>query len=218
MKQHSKVAKSTQPHTVQPEDTIQHEDSIVPEQDSVVPEQDSIVSEQDGRIGEGKKIKTSTCMLNKELKDASLPSGSQNAIRLSGSKVHDDTEIFLPEVLDYVNLKYGTPRAQLKKLTEQGYYETVNIDTSGIGLGPIIKCPVESQVLLPTPNHRKHKPTPRNTSENTALLTKDAEDQVKKGSTGSKLVYENGQVAYCRDGLEFESRFESGNLLKAFQM
>lgn len=173
--------------------------------------------------------------LSRERKDVSMPFVDQgNEVYQGNEVVHDnDDEIILPEVLDYVNIKYGTPRAQLKKLTEQGSYETVNVDTSGIGSGPIIKCPVESQVLLPTPYHESsstvsslssdsaklstHK---RRSSCENAIINKVVTDIASTSSfhsLESRLVYESGQVAFM-GGLEFESRFESGNLLKAFQM
>lgn len=122
----------------------------------------------------------------------------QNNIQLLAS-IHDGDEISLPPIFDYVNINYGTPKSQLKVLLEQGSYKTRNVICGKSEL--VIKCPVESRVFLPTPNHRGH---------DTSC------DEVLVPDVNFGLI--DGHVTFSRGSLQFESRFESGNLLRVAQM
>ena len=126
---------------------------------------------------------------------------------LTGTENSNQGEFSLPQVLEYVSVKYGVPRIQLNKLNTDGHYATVAINTSDDGSGPIIKCPLESRVILPTPCHKK------TVSQANAEVGHDVPPDVMNSS----MVNEGGHVAFV-NGLEFESRFESGNLLKVVQM
>lgn len=135
-------------------------------------------------------------------------------------------------VFNYVNTKYGVARTQLRKLTEKGCYDTVTVDTSGVGAGPNIRCPIESCILLPTPKLETQKPNPEIKSTCTANITtaRHATTSVTSPSPSTsspmhcihrgKLVYKTGQETCLLPvgGLQFESRFECGNLSQAFQL
>lgn len=60
---------------------------------------------------------------------------------------------------DYVHDKYGVPMEQLSHLLSTGLVNSIEVDTSGCGRGPLIRAPVEASLLLPTPVH-----TPNTTS------------------------------------------------------
>jgi hypothetical protein len=152
-------------------------------------------------------------------------------------------DIELPEVFNYVNIKYGAPKAQLRNLLEQGYYDTILHDSSGVGAGPNIKYPVEAPVFFPTPYHGSKCESLGSSFE--VRVTSDVmsipEETLYHGNQ-AKLVYATkvaGKVrtteyVAARDkrtvvakekekpasigSLQFESRFESGNLFQAFQM
>ncbi len=139
-------------------------------------------------------------------------------------KVKSDEAIQLLGIYEYVHDKYGTPRKQLKNLVEKGFYETKVIDTSGMGSGPNIMCPTESHIILATPNletthlnsTNKLAPNPCN-----KLADHGATTSLNSTLPLNSLVFASGQEIEATlkcNTLEFESRFESGNLSKAFQM
>ena len=130
----------------------------------------------------------------------------------------DDDPIQLSGVLEYVNSKYGVPKKQLKSLFEMGHYETHVIDSSGKGSGPHIKFPLESHICLPTPNHESTLLL-ENTPETPQMCTARKCSTLPRVNANS-LVYasEHNDVRMKHNTLEFESRFESGNLSQAFQM
>lgn len=152
-------------------------------------------------------------------------------VKFTDSKTHNDEVIALPGILDYVNIKYGTPRTQLKNLSEKGFFETVVVDTSGVGSGPVIHCPVESHVYLPTPKHKNcgttlHDHRNKMIGVNQVPICDNSSTDAKLTftlplpSSGGRLVYgseQEKQNAFM-GCLEFESRFESGNLFQAFQL
>ncbi len=134
--------------------------------------------------------------------------------------------VHLSELMDYVHKKYGIPKYQLKQLLKRGVYETNILDTSSgeecIGPCPTIRCPVESHVCLATPNHDDStlphddvndvRPTSR-------LVHGDHECDTSLPSISprGKLVYSTGKYEDQQNvgNLNFESKFESGNLQKA---
>ena len=121
----------------------------------------------------------------------------------------------LSRVFSYVNGKYGVARSQLKHLVEDGNYKTITIDSSGVGYGPNIKCPVESNLCLATPHHGVLE-----LSKNADLEDIPEMTSLSSSITRDELVYSSsdGIATPSIVGLEFESRFESGNLLQAFQL
>lgn len=124
----------------------------------------------------------------------------------------------LPRVLDYVNIKYGTSRTQLRNLSEKGCYDTILVDSSGVGSGPNIKCPVEAHVYLPTPNHKTCEPSV--TAIRVSCDVKPVSEENLNYGTKVKPVYERGEETkpVSTRSLQFESRFESGNLMQAFEL
>ena len=121
----------------------------------------------------------------------------------------------LSGVFNYVNDKYGVARSQLRHLVEDGNYNTITIDSSGVGSGPNIKCPVESYLCLATPHHgvlelnKNEKETDlEDIPVMTSCITRDMLIYSSSGGISTPSVV----------GLQFESRFESGNLLQAFQL
>lgn len=136
----------------------------------------------------------------------------------SVTTVDAETIIDLPGVFDYVNIKYGTSRTQLRNLLEKGCYDTVRIDSSGLGSGPNIKCPVEAHVNLPTPNHKTFESTQSNM---TAMgVSCDGQPVSEENPSNGTLVYERGKETkpISTRTLQFESRFECGNLMQAFEL
>ena len=145
--------------------------------------------------------------------------GQNNAHDVHGNNVAmvcADDAINLPAIFDYINIKYGVPRTQLRNLSEKGCYNTFLNDSSGVGAGPNIKYPVEACVHFPTPNHLKTNCKPSTTipSINSSELT------TIHCKTKAKLVYttEEEVKAVPKGSLRFESRFESGNLYQAHQL
>lgn len=135
--------------------------------------------------------------------------------------------INLSGLLQYVNSKYGAPRAQLKNLSEAGHYQTAIIDTSGIGNGPCIRHPVESNIFLSTPKHITMPYKVKNEEGTVIHKVKRKEETfaangLNRASASllpsGQLVYTTGEEETVRGDLEFESRFESGNLKQAIQM
>lgn len=154
----------------------------------------------------------------------------------------------LSGILDYVNVKYGVPRNQLKNLSEKGCYKTKIVDTSGCGSGPSIKFPLESHKYLPTPKHGNYKTkiekgSCQSTANETVVCETNYKTKIENGncqstanetvvcdtsiessshgSSRGNLVYASGQetkVGLSSGSLEFESGFESGNLLQAFHL
>lgn len=123
----------------------------------------------------------------------------------------------LPGVLEYVHMKYGTPYSQLKVLSESGHFKTNAVDTSGKGLGPTIKCPIESQVCLPTPSHAQLKKVGRKKATLGGMPLPASIDSTSL--MGPELhIAKTDMDLKCSGKLEFESRFESGNLWKTSQV
>lgn len=138
--------------------------------------------------------------------------GAEGIIELSG-------------VFDYVNTKYGTPRTQLRNLSEKGYFETVLVDSSGVGSGPNIKCPAEAHLHLPTPTHKTSDVKLPSIVTSVAvsyvppLLSLSEITTLTHHRNKAKLVYSSQKETMLSEGsLQFESRFESGNLLQAFKL
>ena len=120
------------------------------------------------------------------------------------------------DVYEYLSAKYGIPIAQLKHLTKRGSYKT---KAMACGDGGSIRWPIEANIAVPTP---KHTATCSNSSvqEDRALANGD-------GCEGGEGVRRRGRQVYSCDGggggggegvLEFEARFESGNLQQALQV
>ena len=65
------------------------------------------------------------------------------------------SDFLCPEVLNYVNSKYGTPSEQLDSLQQVGKFLGVQFDSSGDKTGPLIHCPPEANLCVPTPKHMK---------------------------------------------------------------
>lgn len=147
-----------------------------------------------------------------------------------GSKHHTTQELYgkmkEPGIFTYVHNKYGTPRTQLQNLSEKGCYETIAIDSSGVGSGPMLNYPVEALVCLPTPRHNfgpniscdQKKKCTVNTDK--TVFSEVTSVALPTSRIRGKLVYATGQETDhdVIGGLQFESRFESGNLLKAIRL
>lgn len=119
-----------------------------------------------------------------------------------------------PGIFNYVHSKYGTPRTQLQSLSENGSYETTTIDSSGVGSGPMLNYPVEALVCLPTPRHNFGSNPSCDQEENNTSVAPPT-------SRISKSVYATGHETdqeVIGQGLQFESRFESGNLAQAIRL
>ena len=118
----------------------------------------------------------------------------------------------------YVHAKYGTPRTQLQNLSEKGSYKTTTIDSSGIGSGPMLNYPVEALICLPTPRHNCGGSCDQ--EEKCTVNTTDETDTSVAHLTSGKLIYTTGQETDHEviGGLQFESRFESGNLSQAIRL
>lgn len=136
-----------------------------------------------------------------------------------------EEELKLPGIFQYVNSKYGAPQKQLKNLLEKGCYDTRVIDTSGVGTGPNIKCPVESNIFLPTPSHGNGQLSSDPCSKPLDVPATHFPDTTEKAAQCSifPLVFTCGHEIPFERGvgpntLKFESRFESGNLSRALQM
>lgn len=130
-------------------------------------------------------------------------------------------EIILPGILDYVHVKYGTPRLQLKSLSERGQYQTNSIDTSGCGAGPEIRCPVESHVHFATPHHQSQSESVQHCETVTSRTPGAVEEHPVVAAAVPNmehLIYSTGGELAVTGDLQFESRFESGNLQRVYQL
>lgn len=183
--------------------------------------------------GEGREAQSKTEVQNKtdgrsKVEGKSNQNKTEGQTEVSGDQFKRECQIQATEEIElsgafyYVNVKYGTPNTQLRNLLEKGCYEAVLVDTSGVGSGPKIKCPVEAHVYLPTPTHKVcEQPNPLNKSCIVAA-TGDFAPVSGIGQTyrnQPKLVYASGNETKTgpAGSLQFESRFESGNLMQAFQ-
>ena len=136
-------------------------------------------------------------------------------------------------VSEYVNSKYGVPMEQLLHLTSTGSFQTHIIDSTGDGSGPFINVPLEANILFPTPQHvttashftSSHTPNigdntrvqPHSSIQNSTNVPKDT----PRSKPGARQVVYNGSSSdrVCpSNGLQFEARFEGGNLQQAVQM
>lgn len=175
----------------------------------------NICEQKDNSDSEGQQCKT----------EGQNKTENQKKTYFEMSGADDADEIELSGVFDYVNVKYGTPKTQLTNLLENGCYKTVLVDSSGAGCGPNIKCPVEARVCLPTPSHKIcEQPNPLNKSSIVAAMgVFSPVSEVRQASshrTQPKLVYVSGKETKTgpTESLQFESRFESGNLHQVFQL
>ena len=121
-------------------------------------------------------------------------------------------------LMHYMSTKYGTPIEHLHNLSSSGTFKTVSFDSSSCGRGPIIRCPPEANLSLPTPTHLMSlSPTlfPLNTTDS-CKTTHDI-----RCLRGEREVTKS--VCECADGggstlsLKFESSFEGGNLQQAIK-
>lgn len=127
----------------------------------------------------------------------------------------------VPVLFQYMSSKYGTPIEHLQHLSSKGTFKTNQIDSSSSGDGPVIYCPHEANICLPTPLHLVNaSPTL------CPLMTTDSGEachvppQIKRETRKGKTVYRSdGSIeAEATLHLKFESRFEGGNLQRAIQM
>ena len=139
--------------------------------------------------------------------------------------IHANSDVtILSGIMDYVHSKYGTPKAQLKKLSKMGCYETNAIDTSGVGTGPTIKCPIESHICLSTPNlehysrHQSSKIISQQEARGHHVCAARQMVSASADSSRSRLIYSSEQEIIVTKNLEFESKFESGNLQQAYEL
>lgn len=116
----------------------------------------------------------------------------------------------------YVNSKYGTPVEHLDRLQATGSFMSVPVDSSGCGNGPVVYCPPEANISLPTPTHVVATVDHGATSgeafhgrqrEGEMCVTEPANGSVTTGDHEEHLTH-----------LTFESSFEGGNLKEAIQM
>jgi len=161
--------------------------------------------------------------------------GSHNAAkRVRGDDTQGQT---LSKLYEYVHKKYGCPRSQLQLIAHAQTFQTRAVDTSGCGDGTIIYSPVESSVSQPTPKHAVEMESETSVLEAVVEPPKGCsledecshEDKCRYGNEFSHdVLFDEWE---CHDKnvedivqsskskklgqLEFESNFESGNLLKA---
>ena len=123
-------------------------------------------------------------------------------------------------LFSYVNSKYGTPVDQLQHLSSSGCFKSGSIESSGDGSGSVIFFPPEANITLPTPTHSV------NTSPILFPLKLGIESSHISNviSPAGRLNLENshGQLKEKAPTpnlrLQFESRFEGGNLQQAIEM
>ena len=142
----------------------------------------------------------------------------------------------LTGIYEYVHQKYGCPHSQLSLLSKSKRFKTRSLDTSGCGCGPIINSPIESKISLSTPKHfdciceseSRVGPSP-DCSHFVRRHDCDVHNKDNKGHRPPPTCLRSGKRNNSNDNsrnkeyvlteqLEFESKFESGNLWKTSQM
>ncbi len=139
---------------------------------------------------------------------------TKNRLCLHDSEEAQERTHNLSGIYEYVHDKYGCPYSQLLLVAKSQSFQTSVIDTSGCGKGPLIRSPVESNICLGTPKHfyidsKKDKVKPT-VIHRKSSLTQEASSRDDKSKKCNR--------ANAKGTLEFESRFESGNLWKVSPM
>ena len=145
----------------------------------------------------------------------------------------------LSKLYEYVHMKYGCPFSQLQRISRSQTFKTKPIDTSGCGIGPIIYSPVESNVSQCAPKHaleaesredKRHSCGDEYSHGDICSRNGEHSQNGENSHDGSfdewechiKKVEDTIQgLSRKKQGfsqLQFESNFESGNLLSASQM
>ena len=165
--------------------------------------------------------------------DKPLPSCSQvseqHSVKATAT-VARNGESKVPTMLRYVNTKYGTPVDQLQHLQSTGKFVSVSVDSSGCGKGPVVYCPPEANISLPTPTHcvcpsrMRHPFVSVASSDDVADGEMLEERDQLQGGGGTTLTEPANSDRTAKEEemfhghLTFESCFEGGNLQQATQM
>ena len=133
----------------------------------------------------------------------------------------------LGAVYSYILNKYGTPHQQLEALMKRGRFRCHHADiNSHIGIDKRIRWPLECNIALPTPKFSKHQLAvnfPMQYSGPVLGASRPRQNHHSASvSTTSSLVYdceaEREDIDMGSGVLQFESRFESGNLRQAHRV